>query len=341
MLETVEFRIDEDKARRFLRPDQGTVVADIVRQIEVSRDDPLYREIERLDREARAIDEVLFASWEIRREYSQQELEAAELLRLTITAAFEPVGEECGTVYDDRSACSHCGWGRVRTSELVLDLSRVPKADFARTLADEWIVSQHLAELFVDEGITGVELSLVRHSRNFDYESIDLTAVPSGRTLLKRAEAQAVSDSAWDFSVWLNRPQQEPLLDAARREYESRAKRRIASRPPADAWYELKPSAKPVSVVAPTHFGTDPFDDDPEGEYRCPCGHVAGLAVLSEVHVARNSWNGTDFAVTDRCVGRKQGVLMPAPLILISPRLWRLLEENDLRGYEVEVAHLV
>jgi hypothetical protein len=108
--------------------------------------------------QARASGEVLFASWEIRRRYSQEELEAAEALRVIISSAFEPVGEECGTTYDAEPACPRCGVGRKQTSQLILDVRHVPRVDVTRSLAEEWIVSQRLGELFVDEEITGVRL---------------------------------------------------------------------------------------------------------------------------------------------------------------------------------------
>jgi hypothetical protein len=50
------------------------------------------------------------------RKYAQSELRQAEVLRLNITAHFEPSGEECGTIYE--TLCDHCNFGR-QASDLI------------------------------------------------------------------------------------------------------------------------------------------------------------------------------------------------------------------------------
>ena len=100
-------------------------------------------------------------------------------------------------------------------------------------------------------------------------------------------------------------------------------------------------TSAPVPTVAPTRFGVHPFDEDPEGLYRCPSGHVSGLNLLSELWVSRAAWDGSDVARTENMVGTRRGLLVPTPLLLTSPRLWRLLRAEKVKGYKVEVAHLV
>lgn len=156
----------------------------------------------------------------------------------------------------------------------------------------------------------------------------------------KSQEFACAIASSWQFSVWINRPEQAPLLRAAEHEHATARARstRGASLAP---WHQLIAAGATVSVAPLTRFGIDPFDDDASGEYRCPNGHVAGLAILSELFVTGDTWAGSDFAITNVCVGVAEGVLRPSPLMLISRRLWRVLEANDVSGYEVEVAHLV
>lgn len=105
-------------------------------------------------------------------------------------------------------------------------------------------------------------------------------------------------------------------------------------------WSQLRVTSPPVTTVAPTRYGIDPFDDDPTGEYRCPFGHVAGLNLLSEVTVSRRSWNGDDIVMTAQLTGRRAGLLVPSPTLLASGRLYRLLAEAKVRGFRYEVAHL-
>jgi hypothetical protein len=58
------------------------------------------------------------------RKYAKAELRQAEVLRLNITAHFEPSGEECGTIYE--TLCDHCNFGR-QASDLIIDVRRVPQ----------------------------------------------------------------------------------------------------------------------------------------------------------------------------------------------------------------------
>ncbi len=110
-----------------------------------------------------------------------------------------------------------------------------------------------------------------------------------------------------------------------------------------DGWFQLEVCSRPVDVSPPTRFGIDPFDEDEKGTYRCPLGHVAGLNLLSEPWVKRESYDGADICATRQQVGprRNGAVFRPTPLLLISPRLKRLLEQMKAKGFEVERAHLV
>jgi hypothetical protein len=108
-------------------------------------------------------------------------------------------------------------------------------------------------------------------------------------------------------------------------------------------WYQLEVCSRPLEVVSPTRFGIDPFDEDAAGRYRCPLGHVAGLNLLSEPWVKRKGDDGADICSTRQQVGprsQNRGVFRPAPLLLISPRLKRLLEQLNAKGFELERAHL-
>jgi len=347
--EYVDFRIPEEDAQLFLGPNIGKQLGQpplgpTVRSVKIAVDDPLYRRIGEIDRQRRARGErPFFLGWDIEYRYSHKELEAAELFHMLITAAFEPAGEQCGTVYDESTACPICGAGRTQVSDLILDLRKVPKGkDIARTIADEWIVSQRLAELLLDGGMTGFELRPVRHKARYEDEPVDLTKVPSGRELLRQAEEAGLRDGTWDFYVWLNRPEQRELAERARQEHAELLERRAGRRAkPLPVWYQLIVTSAPVPTVPPTRFGINPFDEDPEGQCRCPLGHGSGLNLLSEVWIPRAAWDGSDIVRSQNLVGTRGGLLVPRPLLFISPRLRRLLEREKVRGYQVEVAHLV
>ena len=53
------------------------------------------------------------------------------------------------------------------------------------------------------------------------------------------------------------------------------------------------------------------------------------------------SWEAHDLTATEDMVGKRAGVLVPSPMILITQRFYRILLETGTKGFEVHVAHLV
>jgi hypothetical protein len=175
MREMCEFRIAERYAHYMFAPNEGKRLGDSVRKIEIATDDPRFKKIGELQSEIRAKTAFsFFYGWRLRRYYSNEELEDARLFRLKITCAFEPAGEECGTTYDESSACQHCGAGAKQISDLFLSWKKLPKrADIARTIAGEMIVSRKIVELFRDYAIKGAEFRPVRYWPSSSAESQD------------------------------------------------------------------------------------------------------------------------------------------------------------------------
>src|SRR4051812_14197632 len=164
-------RVEEATARRFFEQGEGRMLGDDLRVVRLDSGDPRLPEIIRHNEKRRGG----FFGWDITRKYTPAELAAAEAFTFGIKGAFEPAGEELSReVYDDRDACPLCGTPRRQTRDLTLDLRRVPKrGGFARTIADEWIVDQQVADLLVDESVTGVALRPVRHRVATGDETID------------------------------------------------------------------------------------------------------------------------------------------------------------------------
>lgn len=129
--------------------------------------DPRLAQLIEWQREARAMGRRgtgLFAS--VSRRYDPSEWNSAELYQLSVTAIFEPAGEERGTHYDYSAACPVCGAGRSRIGPLHLNLRRIPKgAAIARTIAgDEIIVHERVRDGILGADLTGVELERVSAS---------------------------------------------------------------------------------------------------------------------------------------------------------------------------------
>jgi hypothetical protein len=325
--EIYEFRIPEERAAAVLPPDAGVVLGGSVRKVEVPGDSPLFGAIRRAHRAARARGEFFYASWNVRRPSGAGEVAAASLFLAQPLARTEQAGEPAGG-----------GPG----AGIALDTRRLPKKDFVATLAGERLVSQRAAGLVLDAGLTGVELRRVRHRERQDEQEIALAEVPAGRRLLEGGAAAGHPHPGWSFWVWLNRPEQQPLLAEAADQHWARAlpgrRRRAAAAAP---WYQLMVVSPPVSTVLPTRFGIDPFDDDDAGEYRDPAARVAGLNILSPCYVAAEDWDGSDFAETREKVGRAAGLLRPAPLLLVSRRVRELFTAEGVKGIGFEVAHVV
>jgi hypothetical protein len=297
----------------------------------------------KISTEAIAPPRYFFAGWEIKRKYTATELRSADVFRLEVTSVFEPPGEECGTVYDESTACPKCGAGATQVSDLRLDLRKAPRTkDIARTIAGEIIISQRTAELIVDNGFEGVELRPVQHKARYEDDPIDLNETAIGREILQRAEAAGVPQPSAGFWIWLNRSENLPLFEQAQAEYAAmRYEKSHQHRKPTPVWYEIA-RAGTVEIVPPTRTGIDPFDDDSKGRYSCCRGDTIGLNLISELWVSRQDFENEtcDIAVTKQHVGVRRGLLRPERMLLISPRAWRVLDDNGIKGFRVEVAHL-
>jgi hypothetical protein len=186
--ESLELRVAEEFAHLLFDKSEGLRLSDSVRKVTLSTSDPRYRRVGDLQRRLnRQRDESFFFGWSIRRSYTRAELERAEWFSVEWTSTFEPEGEACGTVYDDTIACQHtycpetttvmasvgevtfgpytCGVGARQLTPLTLDGRRIPRGkDFARTIADEFIVSERARDVLVGVGATGVAFELVRYS---------------------------------------------------------------------------------------------------------------------------------------------------------------------------------
>ena len=159
MRETVDFRVNEQDAQRYLKPEDGKVIGPlgITRKLVLDTNDIRYARVVKLERELRKKGSSLILGWDIRRKYTKKELEAAELFQLCIRSAFEPDGSQCGTQYDDTMGCPHCGFGAHQLNELRLDPATLPRGkDIAKTIAySEIIVSARFVEAFRAHRLTG------------------------------------------------------------------------------------------------------------------------------------------------------------------------------------------
>ena len=159
MKETVEFRINYDYAYLLFGIDEGKDLGQFnksVKIITLSKDDPRYNQIPIVSKKVRdTYDKGFLYSWQIKRKYTKKELENATILQVKIKTAFEPTGEECGTLYDERVACEICGANRKQISQLMLKKGSIPKKDIARTIGGQIVVSEKFVKVFKQRNFKG------------------------------------------------------------------------------------------------------------------------------------------------------------------------------------------
>lgn len=159
MKETVEFRINYDFAHLLFGTDEGTDVGQFQKSVKIvalSKDDPRYHQIPIISKKVKDIyGKGFFYSWQIKRGYTKKEFERAALLQVKIKTAFEPTGEECGTLYDEKSACEICGANRKQISKLMLKKGSIPKKDIVKTIGGELVVSEKFVTAFNNRSFKG------------------------------------------------------------------------------------------------------------------------------------------------------------------------------------------
>ena len=117
--------------------------------------------------------------------------------------------------------------------------------------------------------------------------------------------------------------------------------RKPSSRISSTDWFQLHVPCHDIEIVPPTKIGIGPFDEDLAGECRCSLGDLLGLNLLSEVSINRASYTGTDIIASNHFVGTRRGLLRPRRLLFISPRFRQILEQEKIKGFKLEIAHLI
>ncbi|NLT02689.1 MAG: hypothetical protein GXY09_02375 [Bacteroidales bacterium] len=156
MKEIHEFRIFKDYYHLLPQPNNAKFNG-AAYVINIAKTDPLFKEIGVLDNEVKEKNnQHIFGFWDVKRSYSKKELTDAELFHLSVVVAFEPTGEECGTIYDEEVACEICGVNRKQVGILKLKKGSIPKKDIARTIAGEIVVSERFVTTFKKRGLVGI-----------------------------------------------------------------------------------------------------------------------------------------------------------------------------------------
>lgn len=166
MQEVLELRINCKFAHLLFGENEGKNIGSAVKIVEIAKDDPRYQQIPIIQRQINdQYDEDFFFSWQIKRKYDKNELSTASLFEIIVKSEFEPCGEECGTVYDETSACPLCGANGTQIGPLFLHKGSIPKKDIARTIAGEIVVSEKFGEVVKAAKLTGMVVEPVVFER--------------------------------------------------------------------------------------------------------------------------------------------------------------------------------
>ena len=165
MKETLELRVNKEFSNLLFKETEGKDSGSFIKVIEVSKDDPRCVRIPIISQQVlEKYKQSFFYGWTIKRKYSPKELDNAKFLNLIIKTKFEPVGEECGTVYDETGACAICGANRKIVGELILRKGSIPKKDISKTIAGEIVVSQRFVDICEKYSIRGIAFNRVRYA---------------------------------------------------------------------------------------------------------------------------------------------------------------------------------
>jgi hypothetical protein len=165
MKEVIEFRIKKKYYHLLSQPNNGKDNG-MVYVVKLTKDDPKFEQIRILDKQIREQNNDFFFLYSnIKREYSKNEFETAALFQMKIKTMFEPAGEECGTIYDETTACEICGANRKQIGIIKLKKGTIPKKDIARTIAGEIVVSERFKKAFEQRNLKGLELLPVEFAK--------------------------------------------------------------------------------------------------------------------------------------------------------------------------------
>jgi len=322
--------------------------------------DPVFARVKELDRKLREAGRAgVFAGWDIRRTFSREEIERAELFLLRI--GFTHVaGEEYGTEYEESSDCLQQAWrhefldhsgAKFRTvPEMVpcgicskrVGVLQVPfsklakKRDLFRIWGGELIVSERLAALLREGGFTGGELLPVRNIRPESTRPMDLSVCPAGVELLSLAAAKGVNlnPKKQEFWWWLYEDAPKALLNEM---LEQQKALRIKPARSSRSYSQLVLHSRPLEVSERTRFGDRLLDTDVR-KVHCKSGEIAGGSLLSPLSVVGDSWDGSDLCRTRVYIIRRQGLFRPHQPLVVSKRLFTAMQQSGMKGFRYEVA---
>jgi hypothetical protein len=105
-------------------------------------------------------------------------------------------------------------------------------------------------------------------------------------------------------------------------------------------WYQLWITGKAGKLSEHTKLGKDAFSPS-QTNWRCSLGHSEATTILSEICLNRKEFDGSDISITNDLFGQGRNLVRPVPEIVISSRLYQVLDEHKIKGFSCEISRLV
>lgn len=175
MKETIEFWMYPEYADQLFKPNECLRDNGSIKVIKISRDDLRWGKIKILYDKVKKNNGALWSCWDIDRQYTKEEIMQAQLFHLSM-GRFHTAGEECGTKYDETTACPICGANAKQVTPLHLYKNKIPKRDIAKSWGGEMIVSDKFVEAVKARGLKSLFFSPVYSGKNKLEHVFQLTA---------------------------------------------------------------------------------------------------------------------------------------------------------------------
>jgi hypothetical protein len=141
------------------------------------------------------------------------------------------------------------------------------------------------------------------------------------------------------FWMWVESAEQLPVFEKALWEEMKIAEGSRTAVPPSRRYFQLWVDSPPLAVSEQTVLA-DPFFGGSHGQCKCEFGETYS-SLSSRLYVKRSTWDGSDICQTDLYFGGRQGLFRPFRHLIVSKRLFDLMNREKIKKIQFEIVELV
>ncbi len=310
-------------------------------------------------------DESIVRGCQIKRHYTRKESDAAELF-LVLSPYQYGAAEEYGTWYTDAPLRPDCGIDRQELRILQISpfrsvienkknltcalgsrqvgpmhypFGKLTKRDLISLWGGETVISERFAELIERGRFGGGRIEPIWNTVSGARAFPALEETPTGTELIARAGSMGMKVSDREFWMWVESAEQLPAFEKALWEEKKVAEERRTAAPPSRRYLQLRVKSPPLAVAEQTVL-VDPFIGGSQDHCKCELGEIYAR-VFSRLYVKRSTWDGSDICQTDLYFGGRQGLFRPFRRLMVSKRLFDLMNQEKIKKVQFEIVELV